>query len=85
MSCHGTHVVVMEIPEGSWDLRHTHWALQAPFYLIRFSVGYFALAQGNPWRISSETLAPENIVTRGDFGQRPGGLNRDGLLTREGR
>jgi hypothetical protein len=46
MSYHGTHVVVMEVPEGSWALRHTAWALQAPFYLIRFSVGYFALAQG---------------------------------------
>ena len=38
---------------------------QGSQHLIRFSVGHFALAQGNPWGISYETLAPENIVTRG--------------------
>ena len=38
---------------------------QGSQHLIRFSVGHFALAQGNPRGISYETLAPKNIVTRG--------------------
>src|ERR1700732_2528883 len=37
---------------------------QGSQHLIRFSVGHFALAQGNPWEISYETLAPESIVIR---------------------
>ena len=36
---------------------------QGSQHLIRFSVGHFALAQGNPGGISYETLAPENIAT----------------------
>src|SRR6202035_5224675 len=38
---------------------------QGSQHLVRFSVGHFALAQGNPWGISYEAPAPENIVARG--------------------